>query len=197
MFLGRIISGSKLIDAPFYIEITQKYEENGMPTLIIGKKRAIDLFGKDKIHVLDRNIDEKTRWTYAKNERRAEYEEDLRSFIDSIAKKAVSSVNYYFINIFTEKYSFIKRFIRWMDSEKPKSVYVTSNHVYIYGGKDVIGLSLDDFNYAGIDSSKVLDRIASNSSNTVFRESDFMEENIRKFVMNNNIIVPYIHFLSR
>ena len=167
MFLGRIISGSKLIDAPFYIEITQKYEENGMPTLIIGKKRAIDLFGKDKIHVLDRNIDEKTRWTYAKNERRAEYEEDLRSFIDSIAKKAVSSVNYYFVNIFTEKYSFIKRFIRWMDSE------------------------------AGIDSSKVLDRIASNSSNTVFRESDFMEENIRKFVMNNNIIVPYIHFLSR
>lgn len=197
MFLGRIISGSKLIDVPFYIELTSKYTESDVPTLIVGKKRAIELFGKENIHVLDRNISENVSWTYAKNERRVEYEEGLKKFCNSLTKKLINSVNYYFVNIFTEKYSFFKKLLRWIDSDSPKSVYVTSKHVYIYGGKNVIGLSLGDFDYAGIDSDKVLKRIEANESNIVFREDDFIDENLKKHVLNNNIVVPYIHFLTR
>lgn len=197
MFLGRIISGSKLIEVPFYIEITSEYKEDNIPTLVIGKKRAIDIFGKENIHVLDRNIKENVSWTYAKNERRVEYEEDIKKFLDSIAKKLIHSVSYYFVNIFTEKYSFIKKLIKWIDAEIVKSVYVTDKHLYIYGGKDVIGLSLSDFSYAGIDPDKIIKRIKSNSFNILFYEDDFIDENLRKFVLNNNIVIPYIHFLTR
>ena len=195
MFLGRIISGSKLIEVPFFIEITQKYEDDGVPTLIIGKKRAIDIFGKENIHVLDRNVKENVWWTYAKNERRAEYEEDLKKFIDFVSKKAISSVDYYFLNIFTERYSFFKKFLQWMDSDKPKSVFVTDRHVYIYGGKSVIGLSLADFEYAGIPSKKILRRIRQNEANIVFDEADYDSLDIKLKRIGGNIAMPYIHFL--
>ena len=196
MFFGRIISASKSIDAPFYIEIAPKYVDDGVDTLIVGKKRAVELFGKENVHVLDRKIRDNVSWTYAKNERREEYENDVKKFIDSVSKKVSSSVNYYFVNIFTEKYTFIKKMIRWIDSDSAKSVFVTDRHVYIYGGKDVIGLSLVDAEYAGIRKRKILDRIKSNPANSVFDGSDFIDENLRKFVKNSNIIVPYIHFIS-
>ena len=195
MFLGRIISGSKTIEVPFFIEVTQKYEDDGVPTLIIGKKRAIDAFGKENVHVLDRSLKENTWWTYAKNERRVEYEEDTKKFIEFVSKKAISSVDYYFLNIFTERYSFFKKFLRWMDSNKPKSVFITDRHVYIYGGKSVIGLSLDDFKYAGVSPKKVLSRIRQNKANIVFDETDCDLTGIKMNLYGRNIVMPYIHFL--
>ena len=69
-------------------------------------------------------------------------------------------------------------------------------HIYIYGGKNVIGLSLGDFDYAGIDSDKIIDRIKKNPSNSVFTDEDFNGETERKIVSDNNLIVPYIHFLT-
>lgn len=196
MFLGRIVSGAKIQDVPFYIEVTKKFTDDGVPTIVVGKKRAVELFGAENVHVLDRSINEHVSWTYAKNERRNEYEEDIDKFKKSITKKLKSNVSYYFVNIFTERYSFFKKMLKWIDSDKKKSVYLTDKHVYIYGGKNVIGLSLGDFDYAGIDSDKIVDRIKKNPSNFVFTDEDFNGEAERKVVSDNNLIVPYIHFLT-
>lgn len=197
MFLARIITTTKSLDVPFYIEVTSSFKDDGIRTLVIGKKRAVELFGVDNIHVLDRNINENVSWTYAKNERRAEYEEDLQKFVNLVTKKLISGVNYYFVNIFTEKYSFLKKLIKWVNGDSDKSVYITDNHIYIYGGKDVIGLSTADFEYAGIDSDKVVKKIKDNPNNHVFRDDDFLTQKLRNSVMNNNIVLPYIHFISR
>ena len=86
--------------------------------------------------------------------------------------------------------------LKWIDSDAKKSVYLTDKHIYIYGGKNVIGLSLGDFDYAGIDSDKIIDRIKKNPSNSVFTDEDFNGETERKIVSDNNLIVPYIHFLT-
>ena len=196
MFLGRIVSGAKIPDIPFYIEVTKEFTDDGIPTLVVGKKRAVDLFGGENVHVLDRNIMEHVSWTYAKNERRNEYEEDIEKFKNSITKKLKSSMTYYFVNIFTERYSFFKKMLKWIDSDSKKSVYVTEKHIYIYGGKSVIGLSLADFDYAGIDSDRIIDRISKNPSNTVFTDDDFSDDSVRKIALNNSIIIPFIHFLT-
>lgn len=196
MFLGRIVSGAKIQDVPFYIEVTKKFTDDGVPTLVVGKKRAVEIFGAENVHVLDRSINEYVSWTYAKNERRNEYEEDIDKFKKSITKKLKSNVSYYFVNIFIERYSFFKKMLKWIDSDAKKSVYLTDKHIYIYGGKNVIGLSLGDFDYAGIDSDKIIDRIKKNPSNSVFTDEDFNEETERKIVSDNNLIVPYIHFLT-
>jgi hypothetical protein len=196
MFLGRIVSGAKIQDVPFYIEVTKKFTDDGVPTLVVGKKRAVEIFGAENVHVLDRSINEHISWTYAKNERRNEYEEDIDKFKKSITKKLKSNVSYYFVNIFIERYSFFKKMLKWIDSDAKKSVYLTDKHIYIYGGKNVIGLSLGDFDYAGIDSDKIIDRIKKNPSNSVFTDEDFNGETERKIVSDNNLIVPYIHFLT-
>lgn len=197
MFLGRIISTAKELDVPFYIEVSPEYKESDIPTLIIGKKRAVETFGAENIHVLDREIKEGVSWTYAKNERRVEHEEDIKKFIDGITKKLIQGVDYYFVNIFTEKLSFIKKLIKWVYSSQRKSIYVTDKHIYIYGGKNVIGISRGDLEYDGIDSDKVIKKMKSNPENDIFSEMDFIDDKLRKFVLNNNIIVPYIHFLTR
>ena len=196
MFLARIISKGKIQDVPFYIEVTPKYTESDVPTLVVGKKRAVELFGEENVHVLDRDITETVSWTYAKNERRVDFEEDVKKFIDNVNQKLIRNVSYYFVNIFTEKLSFIKKLIRWIYSEKPKSVYVTDNHIYIYGGKNVIGISRGDLDYAGIDSDKVIKKISSNPENDVFFDNDFLDENVRKSVRGNNIMIPYIRFIT-
>jgi hypothetical protein len=195
MFLGRIVTKSKIEGIPFFIEITESPGDFTIPTLIIGKKRAIDLFGVENIHVLDKKIQENVYWTFAKNERRVDYEEELKKFVNSIENKVNHSVNYYFINIFTEKLSFLKKFIKYIYNNERKSVYVTSKHIYIYGGKNVIGLSRGDFEYVGIDSDKVIKKIESNPSNIVFTD-DEIDENIVKFAKSSNIIIPYIHYIT-
>ena len=185
MYLARIVTKSTLENVPSYIEVTDKEGDYSIPTLIIGKKRAISLFGAENVHVLDRKIDE----------RRVEFEEDTAKFIENIRKSLTFKINYYFINIFTEKLSFLKSFIDYMYGDEEKSVYVTKNHVYIYGGKSVIGLSLADFEYAGISPKKIIKKIRSNPQNIVFYESDVPEEQLKQY-KNNNIIVPYLHYLA-
>lgn len=195
MFLGRIISNSKQLDVPFFIEITDKCDNYSIPTLIIGKKRAIELFSAENIHVLDKKIQENVYWTFAKNERRVDFEEDLKNFINLLVKKIDFSVNYYFINIFTEKYSFLKKFINYIYSDELKSVYVTKKHIYIYSGKSVIGLSRYDLDYIGVDSDKVINKIKSNPKNIVFTENEIRPD-IVKFSKSNNIIVPYLYYIT-
>ena len=195
MFLGRIISNSKQLDVPLFIEITDKCDNYSIPTLIIGKKRAIELFSAENIHVLDKKIQENVYWTFAKNERRVDFEEDLKNFINLLVKKIDFSVNYYFINIFTEKYSFLKKFINYIYSDELKSVYVTKKHIYIYSGKSVIGLSRYDLDYIGVDSDKVINKIKSNPKNIVFTENEIRPD-IVKFSKSNNIIVPYLYYIT-
>lgn len=193
MFLGRIISKSISLEVPSFIEVTETAGDYSIPTLIVGKKRAVELFGAEKIHMLDKHIQDNVCWTFAKNERRVDYEEDVKRFVVSITDKIKRGVNYYFINIFIEKLSFLKKFIAYMYGNERKSVFVTSKHIYIYGGKNVLGLSRGDFDYAGIDSDKVIEKIKSNPHNIVFTEED-LPPDIAKFSKSNNILVPYLHY---
>ena len=195
MFLGRIVTKNKSLDVPFFIELTEDVGDYSIPTLIIGKKRAVDLFGSENVHVLDKKIQENVWWTFAKNERRVDFEEDTKKFVDSIVKNINRDLKYYFINIFTEKLSFLKKFINYIYNNERKSVYVTEKHIYIYGGKNVLGLSRGDFEYAGIDSNKVVNKILSNPKNIVFCDDD-VTQNIAKFSKSNNIIIPYLHYVT-
>lgn len=195
MFLAQIVTKGKFENLPFFINVTDKCEDFSIPTLVIGKKRAVEIFGKDKIHVLDKHIDGCVYWTFAKNERRVDFENDVEKFKELVFCKLKNGVSYYFLNIFTEKMSFIKKFIKFIYGKDLKVVYVTDKHVYIYGGKSVIGLSLADFDYCGIDSDKVLSKIASNHSNVIIKEEDIKGG---EFFMPgiSNIFIPYIHYLS-
>ena len=59
MYLGRIITKSKNVDTIDFVDITNDKsfaKDCTIPTLVIGKKNAQELVGKENIHFLDKKI---------------------------------------------------------------------------------------------------------------------------------------------
>ncbi len=197
MFFGRVVTRGKKFDAPWFIEVVDTYTPStDLPTAILGKKNAEEIFGKENVHLLDRDINDTTVWIYGKVENRSKHDEEKRAFFEKCFTERMSSVDYQFINIFTAGYSYIKKFIRYIDSDRKKSVYVTDKHIYIYSGKSVAGISLSDCRYIGISPKRVVARISENPANIVFEDDSFIEKEDKKFLKGNKILVPVIHFNS-
>lgn len=199
MYIGRIYTKSSKVETLDYVNVTSDVStfDTITPTLIIGKKNAEELYGKDKIHVLDKHITTNVSWTYAKNERRNEYEKDLSRFNDNLIKNMRKNVKYIFFNIFIEPLRRIKNLIKFIDSSKLKTVYITDSHIYIYYNNIVYGISLDDIEYAGIGKEKVINRIKSNKYNIIVENSTFLSSRMKNYIKDDKILVPYLHFLTK
>ena len=82
MVIGRIITNDKKLRVLDFVEkvnVIAKYDDK-IPTLIIGKDIAEELYGKENIKVLNKQINDYTYWTFSKSERRVEFEKDLEKF---------------------------------------------------------------------------------------------------------------------
>ena len=195
MYLGRIISKRPIADLPEYIEVSDTFVDDGVPTLVVGKKVTAELFGPESMKVLDKRIRGEVYWTFSKFERRTDFEDDVKWFVDHTVQLADAGLQYYFVNIFTESLTFLKKFIRYVRSAKTKSVYNNGVHLFFYSGKQVIGLSLDDCEYAGISKEKILSKVERNPYNHLFTASEFVTPTMSASVRNNDKLVPYIHFM--
>ena len=195
MYLGRIITKRKIQDIPEFIEVSDTFVEDGVPTLVVGKALATDLFGGENLRMLDRQVQKDVFWTFSKLERRADFEDDLKKFLDHTVQLADEGLQYYFVNVFTESYTFLKKFIRYVRGTKEKSVYNNGVHLFFYSGKQVVGLSLDDCEYIGIDREKILRKVESNPHNHLFTTTRFLTPATAPYIRNNDKLVPYIHFM--
>lgn len=195
MFFGRIITGGKKVKVPWFILTEDTYSPSEVPTAILGKKFAEDTFGKENVFLLDRNILPNVIWVYGKTENRSKHDNELSAFFEKCFNDKAKSIDYQFINIFTCGYTYIKKILKYIDSDRKKSVYVTDKHVYIYSGKQsVAGISLSDCRYIGVGSKRIIERIKENPSNIVFDDLSFINGDERKYLKDNKIIVPVIHF---
>ena len=196
--IGRIVTNSKTVDTLDYVEVTNNKcgLDFSVPTLIIGKKNAVELFGEDNIKVLDRKIKDNVYWTYGKTEKRNIYEEDLRKFNQNLIKNLSKKVKYTFFNVLSEPLSRIKRYIKFMRSDEEKIVYITDNHVYIFYNNNVFGLSLDDIEYAGIKKEKVIKQIQENPHNIVIDNTKFLSKKMKNYIKDDKILVPYLYFIA-
>lgn len=199
MFLGRIITSSKNLQTIDFIDKTSSVSniDPSIPTLIIGKEKAKEIYGKDKVHILDKEIIPNVFWTYSKMEKRTAFEEDLEAFNNLIIKRLNKEIKYYYFNIFTEKFSKIKKFIKYIENGPVKYIYKNKDHLYIYSSKSVIGFSLRDTDYIGIDREKIISRIKSNSNNIMIEDENFISDKMKRMVRNANILVPYLYFLQQ
>ena len=157
MFIGQVVTKSKTLPIVDYVRTIADYEDNGMPTLIIGKSKAESIFGKDQVKVLDKKIKDNVYWTFAKNERRVDFEADIEAFNDMIVDKLKKSVKYVYYSIFTEDIERTKKFINWLYNGKKKIIYIYEKHLYMYAPKTdtVFGISLNDIEYTGKDPEMV------------------------------------------
>jgi hypothetical protein len=199
MYIGRIISNKENIDTLDFVDVTKNIGsiDNFIPTLIIGKKKAEEIYGKENIKVLDKKITNNVSWTFDKVERRNEYERDLKAFNDSLIKTIKKNIKYEFFNIYIEPISRIKKLIAFIKSPKIKYIYIFNDHIYMYYKNIVYGISLSDIQYLGINKNRILRLLNSNSSNIIVENNDFLTKKMRQIIKEDKILIPYLYFLSK
>lgn len=197
MYIARIITNMRKIDTIDLVERTNKVDDidENIPTLIVGKELAESICGKENIHVLDKKIRKNLFWTFARLEKRNEYEIDIEKFNSFVIDKLLSMVKYTFFNIYYEPLIRIKRLISFVANDEEKHFYVTKKHIYIYYDGNVFGISFDQIRYIGINDKKIMSLIKRGKNNKVFFNDDFIGYRLRGMLGSNSVIVPYLHFL--
>lgn len=200
MFLGRVITKSKKVPVVDFVEVTtQKVLTNDVPTLVIGKSVADEIFGAENVKVLDKNISENVMWTFLKTERRVDYEKDVEKFNQEVIRNLRKSVQYKYFNIFTESFDLSKKFIDFLyKNKRKKHIYKYGHHLYIYpeGTNVVYGLSLESVEYIGKDIGEVMEKIKKNANNFVFEDDNFISSRMARRINNDKTLIPYLHFVA-
>lgn len=199
MNIGRIITKNKNIDTLDFVDVTECIGniDNFIPTLIVGKKNAEEIYGKDNVKVLDKKITQNVTWTFDKTERRNEYERDLKQFNDSLIKTVRKNIKYEFFNIYIEPISRIKKLISFIKSSKIKYIYIFNDIIYMYYNNIVYGISLNEIEYLGISKNKILKLLKTNTSNIMIENSDFLSKKMKSLIKEDKILIPYFYFLTK
>ena len=198
MTIGQIITATPLENDFSFIEVTDTIGDAvyNIPTLIVGKKLAESIYGKDKIKILNRNIDSNTSWTFSKFEKYTIFEEDLKQFRLNLLHNVKSKISYKFYSITTNPLLYTKKLILYIRSRKvTKTIFKLRGHLYIYDGSNrVLGISLNEIEYFGVKPDKVLSIIRKNPANKIFNGyADFSPE-LKAYIGGDMWLVPYLFY---
>jgi hypothetical protein len=194
MFIGNIITTSKIDDENF--KVCRKIEtiEEGLPTLIIGWDKTKEIYG-DKVSILHKQIDENTYWTFSPKERKIDFDNDLDSFFIICYSKIGEKIHYIYIDLIHDSKKKIKKILRKIYSLENPKIYIHKDRmVYIYSDGMIFGIDLEIVNYIGIKKDKVITKL-NNLSGCRFIDMEIF--NKYKTVMtkiNNKVrLIPYLY----
>ena len=194
--MGRIYTNIKTFKSLQFINLYQldEYEVNDkIPTLLIGKKELMDR--GFNLSVLNRQINENLYWTYTKMEKRNIHETDIIAFYDLVFKKISKNIKYNNISIYTLKYGTLKNIIDMLyNNNICKCIYIQKNHIYIYYENKVIGCSLDEIKYIGIDINKVIALLTNSKNSTIITNNNFIKNEVKELLNNKEYLTPYFYF---
>lgn len=197
MFIANVITNGSATGVTEMAERISNFENADVskPTLIIGKKNAESIFGKENIKVLNRNIKDNIVWTYAKNERRDDYLEGIKNFNSFVFDALKQKVKYKYFDVFHTNYSTVRDFILYMGNKQRKVVYLKKDHIYFYTKNSVYGLDLRECEYLGVKKEKIV-KIIKNAKNISF-VSDLKENSLEleEYLSSNAYLIPYIYYL--
>jgi len=194
MYIGNIITSSKIEDDNF--KVCRKIEtiDDSLPTLIVGWEKTKEIYG-DKVSILHKKIDDKTQWTFTTKERKVDYDKDIESFMSNCYSNIGKDINYVYIDVMHDTKKKIKKIIKKIYSLKNPKVYNHLNRmIYIYGDNIVFGVDIEILSYIGIDYNKVLTKL-SKIPNCLFIDEKIF--NIYRGMINKINgkvrLIPYIY----
>lgn len=200
-YLGRVITNGRKINTIDFVDKTSKYDsiDTSIPTLIIGKALAEKIYGKDKIHILTKKIEDNVFWTYSKTEKRNEFEADMEKFNAYIIKNMRSRLKYTYFSVLTNPFSKVKSLIKYIsDKNIKKVIYIYNKHLYIYSGKNlVLGLSLVETEYIGLNSEKIVTKIKKNPNNIIIENDYFLSYSMKIRLDDDFVVIPYLYSLEK
>ena len=205
MYIARIICTNRSVfdDLEKYIEVVEFTDDiritNEIPTLIVSKKLAEKLYGKENVKVLNKTICENIFWTYSKMENRLQFENEIKKFRDNVTKSLFEKIHYVNFSIFIESLHRIKDFIMFLNNSTKKYIFLENDQLYIYASNNkvnsIVGLSLLDCEYIGIDKKKILTKINSNKNNILFTRKHIIDYNLKQITNEKKYIIPYLYSL--
>lgn len=197
--LGRIYTNIKTFKPLQFIElhnIDEYVKDNNIPTLLIGKKELIAM--GYELSVLNRQIDNNLYWTYTKMEKRNIHETDINSFYEIVFKKLYRDIKHTNISIYTMKYSILKNIINILNDENVyKCIYIKKNHIYIYYNSNIVGFSIDEIKYIGIDITKVMLLLTKSKNSEIITDDNFIKNEVKPYLKNKEYLTPYLYFIEK
>jgi hypothetical protein len=197
--LGRIYTNIKTFNTLQFIElhrIDDYVKDINTPTLLIGKKELMDR--GNELSVLNRQIDTNLFWTYTKMEKRNIHEEDIKTFYDLVFKKLCKNIKYSNISIYTMRYTLFKKMVNiLLDDNIYKCIYIQKNHVYVYYSDKIIGFSIDEIKYIGIDINKVMTLLTKTKNCDIITNNNFIKNEVKNYLINKEYLTPYLYFIEK
>lgn len=186
--IGNIITTSKMPDYTRLFKVVDDIDDadRSIPTIIIGVQNAREELD-DRFNVLDKCYDGGMLWwTYRKNERRADFEDDMSAFVKFCVEKVAKSIEYVYVDLPNIGVNGVKRFIRYIDNGDMKLCHVTNgdSFMFIYDEKKsmTFGLSLSLCEYVGVKAEKVIDRVRRNKNNVIIDNFSKVNNLVRRYI---------------
>lgn len=204
-YIARILTKTKINPKYELILVTADREEGkALPTIIVGRVLAQEILTPEEFNPVDRIVSDMLRWTYSEIEERSIYERDIENFYGSLIRRIEKEVPYCFYSVFRNPLCNTKKVLKFIKEDKTnKYLYLDKDILYLYsprgGNKKVIGFSLDECGFCGIERSKILRRI-SQGNNLLFL-TDKRKNFNRLFTAvkkdNYKHTIPYLFYKQR
>lgn len=182
LLFGYIISDTKYRDLSEDIVKVVKDESEcklDVPKLIVGldKAKQYAISHNFEFDILNRFYPNGDMWTFKKNEKREYYEEDILAFQEYIKNTISKNIIYNYINIFNLSITSIKKLYNIViNNQYNRDInYILIDNDMLYyplNNNKVIGISLQQLRYVGIDKDKIINRIKQNKSNCIYYSSN-------------------------
>ena len=188
-YIANIISKSKKYKFNDLFNVTTNVKEidSSVPTLIVGTELA-NTFAGEKLNYYNRQINENTFWTYTTMEKRSSNEEDVKKFNNIVLKNFKNNIKYTYISIISSSRQRIRRLIEFLNNNPNTSFLFSDTMLYISFENNVMGISLDECEYLGINKKKLAQKILKKFKNVASFKT--IEGKIDKdFVKNDDILI--------
>jgi hypothetical protein len=196
MILANIVSDTKInVSQDFKVVDSLNDILEGLPTLIVGYERVNKLY--PDFDITTNKIDDKTYWTFKKNEKRDKYEEDLRWFIKKVYSDLINNLSYVFVDPLQYRNKTLIKIIKKILSSNNIISYLHDEMVYIYTDNIIFGVDLKLFKFLGFNIDKIKNKIKSISTVFLVKDEILIEyKNIISFFDNKIRYLPYLYFIK-
>lgn len=189
--IGNIFTKNKILDAT-WCNITDKRENliKKVPTLVVGLENARKF--SDNFNILDWKLDENTYWTFGKREQRNVYEKRMDDFLNICLNFQKKSIKYDFFNVLTKSNDEKRELFEKIRQSNSCICFLYNDMAYFYINNDnnIIGLSLRDIDYKGMDKNKFLMKLKSMDNVKIYTNKYDFPLPVRQFLINSTYVSP-------
>jgi hypothetical protein len=194
MYVGNIITNSKIENDNFKICKDLNCIDDTLPTLIIGWDNTKKLLNGE-VSILHKQIKNNLFWTFSNKERKSEYETDLDSFISFCYNSFGEHIPYVYLDLLYINKKINYRIIKKILSLEKSFTYITpTNMVYVYGENIIFGIDLNIVELFDGKKEKVINKITHLKNNTLIDSEIFNKcKDLIYKIKNKNRYIPYVY----